>query len=81
VAQALREERARDRRYHLVLADAPYDAWESHAPVLARSLPQLLEAGGLAVIETAAQVEPELPLDLVTSRRYGSARISVFAKP
>jgi hypothetical protein len=30
------------------------------------------------VVETDARVEPALPLDLVTSRRYGSARISVF---
>ena len=81
VAQALREERARSHRYDLVLADAPYEAWATHAPVLARSLPELLEPGGLAVIETAARVEPGLPLDLVTTRRYGSARISVFGKP
>jgi hypothetical protein len=25
-------------------------------------------------------VEPELPLDLVTTRRYGSARITVFSR-
>jgi 16S rRNA (guanine966-N2)-methyltransferase len=81
VAQALREERARGRRYDVVLADAPYDAWDSHAPVLGRSLPELLEPGGLAVVETAARVEPELPLDLVTTRRYGSARITVFRNP
>ena len=29
---------------------------------------------------TAADVEPELPLDLVTTRRYGSARITVFSR-
>ena len=34
----------------------------------------------LVVVETAARVEPELPLDLVTSRRYGSARITVFSR-
>jgi 16S rRNA (guanine(966)-N(2))-methyltransferase RsmD len=78
VAQALREERARSHRYDLVLVDAPYDSWESQAPVLGRSLPELLEQGGLAVVETAEKVEPELPLDHVTTRRYGSARITVF---
>jgi len=31
------------------------------------------------VVETSARVEPQLPLDLVTSRRYGSARLTVFA--
>ena len=81
VANVLREERARGHRYELVLADAPYDAWEEHEPVLARSLPELLAPDGVAVVETAAAVEPELPLALVTSRRYGSARISVFRSP
>ncbi len=77
---ALREERARGHRYDLVLVDAPYDEWERYAAPLTELLPDLLEDGGLSVIETAARVEPELPLDLVTSRRYGSARITVFAK-
>jgi len=75
---ALREERARGRRYDLVLVDAPYDEWERYAAPLTELLPGLLEAGGLAVVETASRVEPELPLDLVTTRRYGSARITVF---
>jgi len=77
---ALREERARGHRYDLVLVDAPYDEWERYAPPVTELLPDLLEDGGLAVVETASRVEPELPLDLVTSRRYGSARITVFAK-
>jgi 16S rRNA (guanine966-N2)-methyltransferase len=81
VDQALREERARGHCYDLVLVDAPYDAWDAHAPVLRRSLPELLEPGGLSVVETAVQVKPELPLDLVTTRRYGSARITVFRNP
>jgi 16S rRNA (guanine966-N2)-methyltransferase len=81
VDQALREERARGHRYDLVLVDAPYEAWDAHAPVLGRSLLELLEPGGVAVVETAARLEPELPLDLVTTRRYGSARITVFRKP
>ena len=37
-----------------------------------------LADSGLVVVETDARVEPELPLDLVTTRRYGSARLSVF---
>jgi 16S rRNA (guanine966-N2)-methyltransferase len=81
VGNVLREERAREHRYDLVLADAPYHEWEEHEPVLARSLPGLVEPGGLAVVETSAAVEPELPLALVTTRRYGSARISVFRNP
>jgi len=78
--RALREERARGRSYGLVLVDAPYEEWERYAEPLSELLPELLEQGGLAVVETSARVEPELPLDLVTTRRYGSARITVFSK-
>jgi len=77
---ALREERARGRRYELVVVDAPYGEWGRYAAPLAELLPGLLKDGGLAVVETASRVEPELPLDLVTTRRYGSARVTVFAK-
>ena len=40
----------------------------------------LIEEGAIAVVETAARTEPQLPLDLVTTRRYGSARITVFSR-
>jgi len=80
VLAALREERARGRRYDLVLADPPYDEWERNEQHLAELLPEVLEEDGVAVIETSARVEPELPLDLVTSRRYGSARITVYSR-
>ncbi|MGH3111260.1 MAG: 16S rRNA (guanine(966)-N(2))-methyltransferase RsmD [Gaiellaceae bacterium] len=77
---ALREERARRRRYGLVLVDAPYEEWERHEAALAELLPDLLEENGLVVVETAARTEPRLLLDLVTTRRYGSARITVFSR-
>jgi len=77
---ALREERARRHRYDLVLVDTPYEEWQRYAELLAELIPALLEDGGLAVVETSARVEPELPLDLVTTRRYGSARITVFSR-
>jgi 16S rRNA (guanine966-N2)-methyltransferase len=80
VVRALREEQARRHRYDLVLIDAPYDDWDPYASALFDLLPAVLEDGGLALVETASRVEPELPLDLVTSRRYGSARITVFRK-
>jgi 16S rRNA (guanine966-N2)-methyltransferase len=80
VAAALTEERDRGRLYDLVLADPPYAEWEEHAPALAALVPALLADDGLAVVETSARLEPELPLHLVTSRRYGSARITVFSK-
>jgi 16S rRNA (guanine966-N2)-methyltransferase len=76
--QALREERAAKRVYDLVLADPPYDAWGELEPRLAEALPPVLGPEGLLVVETSARVEPDLPLTTVTSRRYGSARITLF---
>jgi len=81
VVSALREERTRRHRYGLVLADPPYAEWERFARPLGELLPTVLADGALLVVETGARVEPALPLDLVTSRRYGSARITVFTTP
>jgi 16S rRNA (guanine966-N2)-methyltransferase len=77
---ALREEQARRRRYDLVLVDAPYENWTGYERPLGELLPALLEEDGLVVVETSSRTEPELPLDLVTTRRYGSARITVFSR-
>jgi 16S rRNA (guanine966-N2)-methyltransferase len=77
---ALAAEAAAGRRYDLVLVDPPYDMFSSVQPGLARYLPAVLEPGGLAVVETAAAEEPELPLPKPTSRRYGSARVTVFER-
>ena len=80
VAAALRDEGGRGRRYDLVLVDPPYDEWQRHAAALTELLPAVLEDDALVVVETSDRVEPELPLDLVTTRRYGSARITVFSQ-
>ena len=80
VAVALRDDRARGRRYDLVLVDPPYEEWERHADALAEHLPSVLEDDAVVVVETSDRVEPVLPLDLVTTRRYGSARITVFSQ-
>ena len=80
VAAALQDVRSRGRRYDLVLVDPPYEEWESHAAALAELLPAVLEDDALVVVETSDRVEPQLPLDLVTTRRYGSARITVFSQ-
>src|SRR5207248_10334432 len=61
------------QRYDLVLVDPPYEL-RDHA-ALARYLPGVLAQDGVLVFETAAEVEPELPLPLRTTRRYGSARL------
>jgi 16S rRNA (guanine966-N2)-methyltransferase len=79
-AGALRDQRARGRRYDLVLVDPPYDEWARHAGALAELVPPVLAADALVVVETSGSDEPELPLDLVTTRRYGSARITVYSR-
>ena len=74
----LREEVAASRRYDLVLLDPPYERWSELEPRLGTLLPEVVEASGLVAVETDARVEPTLPLDPVTSRRYGSARLTLF---
>jgi hypothetical protein len=45
---------------------------------IALYLPAVLAQDGLAVVETHAKEEPELPLAKRTSRKYGSARLTLF---
>ena len=74
VERALANERG---RYDLILADPPYGftAFDRLAPHLAR----LVADDGLVVVQTAAATEPELEaLTVRTSRRYGSARLTLF---
>jgi 16S rRNA (guanine(966)-N(2))-methyltransferase RsmD len=75
---ALATEAAAGRRYDLVLVDPPYEMFFSVQTGLARYLPAVLDTGALVVVETGAAEEPELPLPKRTSRRYGSARLTVF---
>jgi 16S rRNA (guanine966-N2)-methyltransferase len=77
---ALAAEAAASRTYDLVLADAPYGDWPALEPVLAPYLAEILAPDGLVVVETAARVEPNLPLALRTSRRYGSARLTLYER-
>ena len=63
--------------YDLILADPPYDftAYDRLAPGFAR----LLGEEGLVVLQTPAKAEPSLEgLRVRTSRRYGSARLTLF---
>ncbi len=76
--RALAAEASAGRKYDLVLVDPPYDLYPELEPKLARYLPHVLADGGLLVVETGARVEPELPLEQRTSRRYGSARVTLF---
>jgi 16S rRNA (guanine966-N2)-methyltransferase len=74
----LREERGRGARYDLVLCDPPYGSWGGLEPDLAELLPPVVALDGMLAVETESRVEPQLPLDLLTTRRYGSARITLF---
>jgi 16S rRNA (guanine966-N2)-methyltransferase len=75
---ALAGEAGSGRKYDLVLVDPPYDVFAEVQPQLARYLPSILADDGVVVVETDARLEPELPLELRTTRQYGSARITVF---
>jgi len=74
----LREETLAGRRYDLVLLDPPYERWAAVRQKLAELLPRVVAGSGLVVVETDARVEPELPLEVATTRRYGSARLTLF---
>jgi len=76
--RALRDEAQAGRRYDLVLVDPPYEMYPALQPALARTLPRVLADDGLLVVETDSRTEPELPLSLRTSRRYGRARLTLF---
>ena len=76
--QVLSAEVLAGRRYDLVLADPPYREFSSVQAGLATYLPEVLADNGLAVIETHVREEPELPLAKRTTRRYGSARLTLF---
>jgi 16S rRNA (guanine966-N2)-methyltransferase len=76
--RALAAETTAGRRYDLVLADPPYEMFSQLQTALSAYLPAVLGETGLVVLETDARTEPELPLAKRTSRRYGSARLTLF---
>jgi len=77
---ALRADARAGRRYDLVLVDPPYRRFSSLQNALIQYLPEILEPGGLLIVETAASDEPELPVPKLKSRRYGSARLTLFER-
>lgn len=78
---ALATEAGAGRRYDLVLVDPPYRMLPQVKTALATYLPAVLAPDGVVVVESAVRDEPELPLAKRTSRRYGSARLTVFEHP
>jgi 16S rRNA (guanine966-N2)-methyltransferase len=75
---ALRADARAGTRYDLVLVDPPYRRFSSLQNALIQHLPEVLAPDGLLLVETAAAEEPELPLTMRTTRRYGSARLTLF---
>jgi 16S rRNA (guanine966-N2)-methyltransferase len=80
-ADALWTLRQETRPYDLIVVDAPYEEWAELEPRLGEQLPRLLAPAGLVVVETGERTEPTLPLSQRTSRRYGSARLTLFEHP
>lgn len=80
-ALALRQDRGAGRSYDLILCDPPYGELAPLLPMLADLLPPVLAPDGLLVLESDAREEPELPLERLTSRRYGNVRLTLFAHP
>jgi 16S rRNA (guanine966-N2)-methyltransferase len=76
---ALRALAAERATYDLVLCDPPYE--DEPSAELAPHLARVLAPNGLLVYETAARVEPAVDgLHVRTSRRYGSARLTLFER-
>ena len=75
---ALRADARQGTRYDLVLLDPPYKRFSSLQMAMIQHLPEIVAAGGTLLVETAAEEEPDLPLAKRTTRRYGSARLTLF---
>jgi len=75
---ALRADARQGTRYDLVLLDPPYRRFSSLQKAMIKHLPEIVAPGGMLLVETAAEEEPDLPLAKRTTRRYGSARLTLF---
>jgi 16S rRNA (guanine966-N2)-methyltransferase len=80
-ADAVWAVRRETRTYDVVLVDPPYERWPELEPRLGEHLARVLRPDGLLLVETGARTEPALPLPQRTSRRYGSARLTLFEHP
>jgi 16S rRNA (guanine966-N2)-methyltransferase len=76
--RAIAQEAIAGAKYDLVLVDPPYGMLTEIQPRLARHLPSLVAADGVLVMETDSRTEPELPLAVRTSRKYGQTRVTLF---
>jgi 16S rRNA (guanine966-N2)-methyltransferase len=68
-------------RFDLVFVDAPYRLADRVGKALDSHLPQLLAAGGRAVVESSARRPLRLDsLELLRQRRYGSTDVSFYGR-
>ena len=77
---ALAAEAQAGRRYDPILVDPPYEERPELEARLAPYLDAVLAEDGLLVVETSSRTEPDLPLARRTSRRYGSARLTLYGR-
>ena len=78
VLRTIAQEVTAGAKYDLVLVDPPYGMLDDIQPRLAKYLPAVLAPDGLVVFETDVRSEPELPLSVRTSRKYGQTRVTLF---
>ena len=81
VLRTIAQEATAGAKYDLVLVDPPYAMLNEIQLRLALHLPSLLAADGLVVLESDARTEPELPLPVRTTRKYGQTRVTLFEAP
>jgi 16S rRNA (guanine966-N2)-methyltransferase len=69
-------------RFDLVFVDAPYRLADRVEKALDSHLPQLLAAGGRAVVESGARSPLRIDsLERLRQRRYGSTDVSFYGEP
>lgn len=66
-----------EQRFDIILADPPYDNY--HLPEI-EHLVSLLKSGGILVLSHPREAPALTELDLIKSRKYAGAMISVFNK-
>lgn len=77
---ALRTLALQGKRFDLLFVDPPYKMLTQVEEAAATVLPQMLESGGLVVVEGPAAAESKLALPVVFRRRYGTTLITIYVK-
>ncbi len=67
-------------RFDLLFVDPPYKMLAQVEEAAAIVLPQMLESGGLVVVEGPSTAESKLALPVVFRRRYGTTLITIYGE-